>query len=729
MRISRAVRVLVTIAAVVSAYAVAPAPVCLAQDRDGTGQLDIERDLVLLRDFIHYARIDQRDLARSNAQALLDRGLDPQDILALVEDSGEVQRFEETVLRAQRVPQLEDVAARLLRMYEQGHLERARAASEISRNIGFLTGTQRQRLLARERLVTAGEYATPQLLEALLQRRDSQLSAQVAQVFVDMGRQAVIPLGTALPDLDPSSQELVVPILGNIPYRTSLPFLYELHRTTGVNEVRRACERAITRITGSFSPGRNLAGLYEGLAELYYNESATVTSFPGEDQQLLWSFNPGVGLFATPIRTEVFHEAMAMRFTEHALRLDENYMPALALWIAANFSRELNTPAGYDNPAYGAERRDAMYYAVASGSAVVERVLARAIDDRHTMLARRAIAAIERTAGGAGLWTGTAERRPLLEALRYPNRRVQYEAAMALGAAKPREEFQGSDRVVPILASAIRDAGARYAVVVAADAERQQSLADVLRRRGFTVVASVRRLADGEQAIAEAPGIDLVLSDLPTDSTSRLIDEVRGRARLGATPVLALASLQGWRDLSARYQRDGATRIVRSGVSDDEIASASEQLLEASVGGPITEREARGYKVRSLSVLRDLAVSGNPVLNVSDAARPLVGAMAEERGEILEQIAEVLSHIGTPRVQTALMDRALGASGADRVMLLNKTASSARRFGNMLEDRHVRRLVEIAVDGADEEATAAAALMGALNLPNRELIPLILGDR
>jgi hypothetical protein len=47
----------------------------------------------------------------------------------------------------------------------------------------------------------------------------------------------------------------------------------------------------------------------------------------------------------------------------------------------------------------------------------------------------------------------------------------------------------------------------------------------------------------------------------------------------------------------------------------------------------------------------------------------------------------------------------------------------------MLEPRQINALVRLATGGAtsDAQATAAAAVMGALNLPNAELIPLITG--
>ena len=89
--------------------------------------------------------------------------------------------------------------------------------------------------------------------------------------------------------------------------------------------------------------------------------------------------------------------------------------------------------------------------------------------------------------------------------------------------------------------------------------------------------------------------------------------------------------------------------------------------------------------------------------------------------------ADVLARVGQQRVQVALMDTAMEASGEARVALLRKVTDSAKRFGNQLEARQVGRLTELAAKGTGEEATAAAALMGALNLPNSQVVPLILG--
>ncbi|MBL8763864.1 MAG: hypothetical protein JNM07_06310 [Phycisphaerae bacterium] len=724
---------LVCAGVVVSAYGVpARAQNDASKPAAGIGERsDKQKNVDLLRDFIHYTKIARYDLAKSYGQALLDKKLSAEDLVAMIEDSGDAQRFEETAVKAQRYAELEAVSSALLRGFEQGKLDRARAATEISKNISLLTGTQRNRLFARERLAFAGEYAVPQLLRAFVSRGNPALQAEVRQLLVDMGRQAVAPLCAALPRLDPAAQEQVAGILGEIPYKSSLPFLYDTRAAATSDGVKTACDKAITRLDPTKELPVSASEQYLLLARSYYAETPSLTSFPGEGNQLLWSFDAANGLAATAIATPLFNEAAAMRLSERALTLDPKNRGGLALWLAANFRREIETPQGYENPAYGKDRREAMYYAVAAGANASQRVLAMALDDRNTPLARKALAAIARSAGVASLWTGLEDRRPLIQSLVYPNRRVQYEAALALGAAKPSTQFDGADRVVPTLAAAVRDAGARYAVVVASDGERQQSIAEMLKakERGFTVLPPARRLSDIEQALAEAPGIDLIVSDLPEQSTSELIQDVRGRAKLAAVPLLAMVSQAGFADLASRHDRDELTRISRAGMDPKQVAEAITQLVDRASGGLIGPDEARDYQVRALTVLRDLAVSGNTVLRVEDASLPLISALGAARPPVKFQIADVLANVPTKQAQIAVIDATLASSGDERVLMLARSADSARRFGNLLEPRQIERLLDLLKRATGAEATAIAALVGALDLPNDSLIPLIVGTK
>ncbi len=690
---------------------------------------EFEQESTLLNDFIHFVKIARFDVAADLGRQLLDAGLDPEQFVDLVEQSRELDRFEEAVAAAMRVPALEPIAAELDALYRNGKLDRARNPDEIARNIELLTGGLRARQLGRQRLIAAGEYAMPQLLDAYLQQDNLALKAQVQRLLVDMGRQSIAPLVASLDGLNATRQEAVVEVLGLIPYRTSVPALVDLYQRTNNSGVRQACAKSIARLGGD--PNADVADLYAQLANSYYAEPSQLTSFAGEDYQLVWDYDPGLGLVMTPVMTDIFHEAMAMRTAERSLTLDSSDMETLALWIASNYSRSFDTPSGYDNPMYPADRRDAEYFGTASGPDIMQLVLRRGIDTRDTPLVRSSIEALATTAGPRSLWGQPVDSRyPLLEALRYQNRRVQFEAALALGKAQPAETFNGAERVIPLLASAVRDASARYAIVLTgSDRESYDQYRSLLERDGFQVLPPAPEGLSGLGAsIAEASSIDLIVSALSYDDTVLTIESARNDQQMSVTPVLALMNADDLEPLRRQYLSDQTVAARRVEISNANIATAVDQLLENASGGPITQDEADMYAERAISVLLNLAVSNNSVLNVLDASTILIDVVEGVDGQTMLDVSEILSYVNRDTAQQAIMERVMDSSADERLELLALLGDSGKRYGNMLTDRQTRALIRLAQDSDDTLATAAVAAMGALEIENTELLPLILSS-
>lgn len=730
-RVSRIASMSAKAALLLALVAGAGLPVAIAQNAGAAPAATQDRpsDPALLANFLHFVMIDNHELAENYGMELLGRGLPAADFVKLVE-TGDSDRFLSVTRRATRVERLKDISNAFLALHQTGLLDRARDPDEIARNIQLLTGNLRGRLLAQERLVYAGEYAVPQLLAAYLDRNNIALSAEARKVLIAMGRQAIVPLGTAMMQMGPAEQEMVAELLGQVPYRTSLAFLADVAQSTKVDAVRNSAQRAIDRLGGVDA---DPAGLYQRQAEGYYSERSEVTSFPGESHQLLWSYDPRQGLLMTAIRTEVFHEAMAMRLLERGMQIQAasaGVAPdTLALWVASNYKRDISSPEGYENPAYPASRRGADYFGVASGPQVAQMVLGRALDTRNTALARRALSAVEKTAGVSAL--NVNARRPLLEALDYPNRRVQYEAALAIAASSPAKAFPGSDRVVPTLASAIRGAADQYAVVLAREAELYQRLRGVLESKGYTVLPQGAALSDISGPLSEAPGVELlVITENAGDRAIQAVDAVRANAKTMATPILILTSPDGYIDLTRRFGTDETVAVRQLAAGDEAAWRSAEGLVETASGGPITEAEGANYRARALTSLRDLAVANSTVLSVGDAAPSLILALNQASDEKTRlAIADILSRVNQARAQRAIMDAALNAAGPERAALFTAVASSAKLFGGQLEERQVRRLMELANQGSDAEAASAASLMGALNLPNASLLPMVLGQK
>ncbi len=687
---------------------------------------DAEPDLkTQIRDFVFYVNVHQAEAAEGTANQILSQGMTPRELLEFVEEAGLQNELDEALGKALRRDSLEPIAGRILTMLSDGRLQRARDPNEIERNIDGLVGGLRERLYSRERLKAAGEYAMPQLIDALLQRADIQLRTQVQRLLNESGRSSVIPLSVSLMQIDPAAQEQVVNVLGKLRYAAAAPYISELKDKTLSDPVRSACERALDSIGASGST----AELYRQLAESYYDEREELTAFPGEDMQLLWSYDPAIGLIPSAIETKVFHEARTMQLAERAMELGSQGPSALSLWVAANFSREIDETPGYDNPAYPPSMREALYYAVASGPVVSEIVLGRALADNDTQLARRAVEAIERTAGPGLIWDRNSGQSPLIDALAYPSRRVQYDAALAIAASHPRSSFQGAQRVVPTLASSIRFAGTSYALVLTEEEEQYRSIRRVVEGLGYEVLPFGSDVSEIAEAIAETPGVDLVVTQAATGKSELLIKAIRSRPKLMAAPVYTLVASDELPRLRRLFSNDVSVMVRSFGTNEEAMAAGMTELVDVASGGVIEPDEARQFALRSLAALRDLSVAQNSVLDVSDATTSLVSAMNETTGDVRLEVAEVLSRISRSSAQSILAESALAASGTERIDLLGKLAGSARRFGNQLDTVHVEQLVELSATGDDDEATAAATVIGALGLPQSEMVRLILAGQ
>ena len=702
-------------------------PSASGQVLGGEAASDARSPSELLEDFVFYVNVARFDLAVANARAILGSEITPLEFATLVErEIGLADRFEQAYLRALRFDQVEGVAADLWGLYEEWLRERARDPRRVRENIELLTGNARQRRLGMERLIAASQYAVPELLEVLERGGDPALESEVRLVLEAMGSDAVVPIATAMPNLDSRLQSTLSYVLGRIGSPVARPYLYDLASSTGDDEVRSAARAGIELIDGRFDSQVEASGLYRSLGEQVLTESASYTAFPGESHQLLWSFGPRQGLIMTPIRTEVFHEARAMELAERALALDASDVRSVSLWVKSNFKRENEEPGGYENPAYPSERPDAEYYAVTAGAGPLQIILAQAIESSRTYIARRSIGALSRTAGARTLLERAEGVQPLVRALSYPDRRTRYDAALAIAGAQPRDDFADSGRVVPLLSGILSDAGTRYAVVLSEDEDRQQLFRRSLEDAGYTVLAPARSLSGVREQLAQVAGVEVIVSDLDGEAGADTIERVRLSPLLRATPLVAVVSRADLSRLRPSLSNDRLTMLLRNGVTATEVGEAVNDVVRLNAGEPLDESEAMGYSIRALNALYTLAVSRNEVLDVSASSVSLMRSLDAAEGEIQFRVAEVLSYIDRGPVQVSLMDAAMDATGNQRVRLLGLVTESAKRFGNGLEDRQVRRAIEMTRSSDRGEATAAAALVGALGLSSDRIVPLIL---
>lgn len=711
----------------------------LAQDVNGGGERPTIEELSpdagksqeerWIEDFIHSVLTARVDWAHANAQALVESGISDADLYRLID---ELERYEpsdldDALVRAARVAELEDIAGQLQRRINKGRVDVARDPDEIERHIRNLTGSARGRLMAEEALRAAGEYAVPQLLDVLVNSDRSELKARVESVLSVIGRQAVTPLSVALPHLDAVSQERVARILGDIGHFHALPALYTVMNSPNATPaVRQAAQSAYAELGGD--PNVTGADLWLALAELYWGEARSLIAWPSEDANNVWAYESSIGLTALPVPTSIFSEVMVMRSTEDALRAAPDSLSGLSLWIAGNFRRS-DQLADETDPTYGDDRRAPLFYAVAAGPDAAQLVLDRANRDLNARLARHAIRALSGTAGDASLWVDGSQPTPLVAALEFPERRVRYDAALALGKALPTETFFGSDRVVPVLASAIRTGDRRFAAVLAEGDEDQRTLAANLRDMGFTVLPPHGSYEEVRGDLAEAPGVDLFVilagvSDLPGTVAS-----IQADPRIAASPVLIISPSSQVSEWRSTFEGNARVGIVRLGLDNEQMTTAINNLLATTTGELMTGEEAANYAAESLRTLRDIAVKDTAAFDITRAESALVEALQTFTGDLRLTAAQTLSWLDTRGAQSALLDAALAeADEATRIAFLDAAANSAKRYGSYATDRQVAELINLVRTSAGPVATAAAQAHGALNLPPSNTVPLILSE-
>ena len=157
-------------------------------------------------------------------------------------------------------------------------------------------------------------------------------------------------------------------------------------------------------------------------------------------------------------------------------------------------------------------------------------------------------------------------------------------------------------------------------------------------------------------------------------------------------------------------------------ISDTAKLGVIEDLLATAVGGRLSVDEEKEFAYRALAVLRDIALA-DTILQVNDATGTLIDALGVADMDSQKVIAQTLAMIDNPSAQRALIDAALEEGDTEqRVMLLDESSGSVRRWGNLAQDWQVEMVVDLAENTTGYLADAAARLNGALDHPNTSVM-------
>lgn len=697
--------------------ALSPAPAANAQDADQ-----------LWADFAHYVRIASPELAGEAAAALA--SADAGELLDAVEAS-DYDNPDRLFQRAAGMEAIADVAAEVQAKIQVARLERSREPERIAADISSLSKGQRAYDNATQRLKAAGQFAAPQMLAALLDQTRGAEHPVIMRSMTDIGRPLVAPLSIALPKLSPVAQGQLAEVLGTIGYPQAMPALKQVIENPKTDPTaRQLAQDALVAIASNsrVPQGASAADLYLALGDGAYKTATTTpaaldTYDQDTDTGVVWNYDSkltvtgGPGLIPVVVPGAIIGDVTAMQSAETALSLNPDLDAALSLFVTANLRRENRLPDGEIDRSYSSDRQEPSFYAMVAGPQRLHDVLATALDAQDADLALDAIAALSATASLDAL-------QPLVRGLGYPDRRVRFRSAEALAYAMPEESFTNDFRVVPVLGDAVRQGDSRIALVVAESQDDRNELLSAIASQGFqTIDGETVRAATG--LVAVTPGIDLILVKGDINQIDRALVDSQGNYKLASSPIVALAGAEDQIRLSGEFEDEDRISVILDGA--DTLTAAVEQLSASYSGSTLSPQESQAFALSALSLLREIAVS-QTAYDVMDALPALIEAVQDPRPEVAIAAGDTLSRIDDPTAQAAIAADAISRGGEVQIAHLIDLAESANAHGNLISapmSDDILMLVKTAQDPA--LAVAAAQAHGALALPTRNAVDLILG--
>lgn len=705
----------------------------LAQEDAAPAEAKQDKNAELAKDWtylLHYIKVARPKPARSHGESILESGADPR---ALYHLSAESPDSLSVLARGSRLKGMKEIVERIRAMIEKGAQAERSDPKQIARWIGMLGGSVRQYQIALKRLVESGEYALPQLLKKLRDTKTSDtLRENIISVLPKLGKEGVRGMSVALQTREPQLREILANALGDIEYPHAAPRLKELLGREGVLErTQRVVKLSLVSCAGAGALDKSTAQLYYDQALKYYYQAESVAPDPRYADANVWYWKEIKGedgvafeLIFRPVPREIFCDIYAMRMARLALEHDPKFYPAYSLWMAAYLKREADLPTGRKDPLLSDDTLSAGEFALASSARYLQQVLWRALRDRNSAVALGAIRQLARTTGARNLVKPVAGgATPLVEALRYPEKRVRYLAALSLARALPDKRFNGSQLVIPVLRETLRQSGKKTVLLIVADVEKRNALKDAIRKAGCRVIDEANPVK-AFSAARDSAGVDVaVLTDEP-DAVA-VVARLRKDASFAAIPVVIASGAKKATDLAARDKR---VVVIPASADADRIGEALNAAGKLAAGAPMETDEATEWAVKAAEAVRLMGLTRNSVYDISRLEGTLIETLDDERGEVRVAVAEALATMNSAAAQCGIAKLA-NKSEVDekvRVAVYAALSESIRKYGNQLTDtlaEEVRDVVSGAPTGAIRQAASQA--LGAMNLPSEKIIQLM----
>jgi hypothetical protein len=673
----------------------------------------------------HYGKIARYDLAAAEGQKVLASGADPAAILLAFEQVAAERQdnLDQWLLRWQGVDAMKDVTTQLIGKIAEGYRARRSSTDFITEQLDRVaTGEARAYANAMSRLRESGELAVPMIIDRLRDPAKRSQQPYMRRALRDMGRYALNPLVAATEMKDWDTLTVVVGVLGDLGYGSAAPYVarvFESQETPPT--VKSAAADALSRLNVSAAQGNHASDLFYDLAEHFYYDTADIRADNRYPTANVWYWEGQGGLSRKEVPPEIFNEIMAMRACEYTLKLGgPRSDDSLSLWLASNYKRESELPQGATDATRPENYPPGHYWGVSGGAKYLESALARAVRDRSAPVAFRSIRSLQEIVGQSNLFSsGEHTSQPLINAMQFPDRKVRFEAAFALAAALPQQNYEGSQRVVPLLAEALSQTGQPSVVVVMPSLDDVNKLVDGLKQAGFAAAGAIN--AEGAAAVANTlPAVDVIVvsEDIGAGRVDQLFLMAGENAKLAGAARLVMTKTN-----ASIYEPRKVNEPLLSTTTATDAATLKAAIEDAQKHAgslPMDAAQANEYATRAAQLLLKIGISRSQVYDLMPAKASILSSLADARPDIIKLGGGCAAFLNDRDAQSGLLAASSEEKAADdvKISLYKSLALSAKLWGNLLDQPGVQNLEKVVAGATNLEVRSAAAeARGALNLP------------
>lgn len=675
-------------------------------------------DAVML--FTDFGQMEQ---AKGYLEQLVKMSLSDDELLAIRDEQGTA-----ALLRLANTKELQPASTEFLKLVTAASRKKATDPAVIDAVISDLFAGPTKERIAQIEIKNIGLPAIPRLLTRLSQTDDRTESEKLLFAITQMGDTISPAIIGALETPDEKLRGALINILGWIKAEDAIPDLqYFAFSATQPPGTQMSARRSLARVKFGDEKfvkkvsGYGTADDLKKVALGYFSQKktiATVNTPDANNQKVdIWVWDPSAGT-VVPINTSTAAAANyhAVKQAKRALSFAPTREELQTLYLATIMADEAHRK-GWERPVRFGPGTP-FNLAITSGQTRVLESLHLAMEHGQTGAATVLLSALREIATHHALHDVGDHKSPLLQALNYPDPRVQFAAARVVLTVNPKRSFPGSTRIVQILSQALNDHGKGQALIIDPNSLRAGTLAATLNQIGYSAtIAKTGR--DGFRVASSRGDMDLVVMHVNSIQweLTPTITNFRADSRTSFVPI----AISGPESLRATKQRliDGhhSVAYLPETTSAPILETYLQPFVSSLTAPPLTAAQRAERKQRAMQMLAKIATGQTQIkYDISKVEDAVANSLIDN--QLADAALEVLGMIPTATAQSHITEPLLApvTPEARKMVAAWELGNHIKRFGLLLDAATVKRIEDLWNQGSNspELQTALGAIVGTL---------------